>query len=57
MSSVFPAIRFGSGTMTLTTDAHSALGRLIGGPSLTFPLLDSYNSFDTAHMVVHRSAP
>ena len=57
MRTVFPAIRFGSGTMTLTTDPNSALGRLIGGPSLTFPALDSYNAFDTAHMVVHRSVP
>jgi hypothetical protein len=57
MRSTFPAIRFGGGTMTLTTDPHSALGRLIGGASLTFPALDSYNSFDSAHMVVHRSVP
>jgi hypothetical protein len=57
MRTVFPAIRFGSGTITLTTDPNSALGRLVGGASLTFPALDSYNSFDTAHMVVHRSGP
>ena len=57
MRTVFPAIRFGSGTMTLTTDPNSALGRLIGGASLTFPALDSYNAFDSAHMVVHRSVP
>ena len=57
MRTVLPAIRFSSGTMTLTTDPRSALGRLIGGASLTFPLLDSYNSFDSAHLVVHQSAP
>lgn len=57
MRSTFPAIRFGSGTMTLTTDPNSELGRLIGGATLTFPALDSYNSFDTAHMVVHRGTP
>jgi len=57
MRSTFPAIRFGSGTTTLTTDPHSALGRLIGGASLTFAALDSYNSFESAHMVVHRSVP
>ena len=57
MRTVLPLIRFGSGTMTLTTDPRSALGRLIGGASLTFPLLDSYNAFDSARMAVHHSAP
>ena len=53
---VFPAIRFGSATMTLTTPAGSALAQLIGGTSLTFPLLDSYNTFPAAPMEV-RAVP
>lgn len=57
MRTVLPAIQFSTATTTLTTDPHSALGRLIGGSSLTFPLLDSYNSFASAHMVVSRSFP
>jgi len=57
MRTVLPAIRFSTATTTLTTDPHSALGRLIGGSSLTFPLLDSYNSFASAQMVVSRHLP
>lgn len=52
MHTPFPQIRFGGATMTLTTPANSDLARLIGGTSLTFPLLDSYNTFDSAHMEV-----
>jgi hypothetical protein len=48
----FPAIQFGSAVMTLTTTATSALAKLIGGTSLTFPLLDSFNAFPAAHMTV-----
>jgi hypothetical protein len=49
---VFPAIRFGGSTMTLTTPAGSALATLIGGTSLTFAVLDSYNTFPSSHMEV-----
>lgn len=49
---VFPDIRFGGATTTLTTPAGSALADLIGGTSLTFPLLDSHNAFATAHLEV-----
>ena len=52
MRTVFPAIQFGSASMTLTTPANSALGALIGGTSLTFPFLDSFNAFPAAHMEV-----
>jgi hypothetical protein len=54
MRTTFPAIRFGTSHMTLTTPAGSALANLIGGPTLTFPLLDSYNTFATAHMTVRQ---
>ena len=49
---VLPAIRFGSSQTTLHTPAQSSLAALIGGTSLTFPLLDSYNSFPSASMHV-----
>jgi hypothetical protein len=49
---VFPAIHFGGSSMTLTTPAGSDLATLIGGTSLTFGILDSYNTFATSHMEV-----
>jgi hypothetical protein len=52
MRTVFPAIRFGAASMTLTTPAGSELASLIGGTSLTFPVLDSFNTFPQAHMEV-----
>jgi hypothetical protein len=52
MHSVFPEIRFSSASMTLTTPANSSLSALIGGTSLQFALLDSYNSFEDALMEV-----
>jgi hypothetical protein len=52
MRTVFPAIQFGMATMTLTTPATSALGQLIGGTTLTFPFLDSFNAFPAARMAV-----
>jgi len=48
----FPAIQFGSSTTVLTTPCGSELATLIGGTSLTFPALDSYNAFATAHLEV-----
>jgi len=48
----FPAIRFGTSAMTLTTPAGSALAQLAGSTTLTFALLDSYNTFAESHMVV-----
>jgi len=54
MRTTFPAIRFGMSQMTLTTPAGSALADLIGGTTLTFPFLDSYNTFATAHMTVRQ---
>lgn len=48
----FPAIQFGAATMTLTAKKHGDLRDILGGPSIDFTLLDSYNTFATAHMVV-----
>jgi hypothetical protein len=52
MHSVFPQIRFSSASVTLTTPANSELAALIGGTSLQFAILDSYNGFDDALMEV-----
>lgn len=48
----FPTIRFGSSSTTLTTQRCSDLAELLGGTSLTFPVLDSYNTFASAHLEV-----
>ena len=49
---VFPAIRFGTSTATLTTPAGSSLAQLIGATTLTFPLLNSANTFPNARLEV-----
>lgn len=49
---VFPAIRFGSSMVTLSTKAGSALARLAGSTTLTFALLDSYNTFAASQLEV-----
>jgi hypothetical protein len=56
MRTVLPNIRFGSATLTLTTPAGSALSQVIGGTSMTFALLDSYNTFADAHLEVRAVA-
>jgi hypothetical protein len=49
---VFPAIRFSQSSTTLTTPAGSELAELIGGTTLTFEYLDSYNTFASAALEV-----
>ena len=49
---VFPAIRFGSSTVTLSTPAGSDLALLAGSTTLTFALLDSYNTFGGSQLEV-----
>lgn len=49
---VLPDIRFGTSSTVLTTPAGSALADLIGGTTLTFPVLDSYNEFSGGVMEV-----
>lgn len=53
----FPDIRFAieGTTTTLTTAAGSALAQLLGGSTFTFPALDSYNTFPSAHLEVRRA--
>lgn len=52
MRTEFPAISFSGASVTVTTPAGSALADLAGSTSIDFGLLDSYNAFDEAHMVV-----
>lgn len=52
MNTVLPAISFGGAASGLETQAHSALPPLVGGTTMSFPFLDSYNTFPDAHMVV-----
>lgn len=52
MRTEFPEIRFGSATMTLTTDPGSSLADLVGDSTLTFAILDSYNAFDSARLTI-----
>lgn len=56
-TTVFPSIRFSGATTTLTTPAGSALAALIGGTSLSFAFLDSYNTFGSAHLEVSQQEP
>ena len=49
---VLPVIRFGTAHTTLTTPANSELAALIGGTTLTFAVLDSYNLFPSGTMEV-----
>jgi hypothetical protein len=52
---VLPVIQFGVAHTSLSTPPDSALAELIGGPTLTFDILDSYNVFPTGHMEVRAS--
>jgi len=49
---VLPVIQFGTSQTVLTTPANSELAALIGGTTLTFPILDSYNLFPSGIMEV-----
>lgn len=52
MRTEFPNIRFSQASTTLSTVAGSELAALIGGTTLTFPVLDSYNGIASAEMEV-----
>jgi len=49
---VLPVIQFGTAHTVLTTPANSELAALIGGTTLTFAALDSYNLFPGGTMEV-----
>jgi hypothetical protein len=48
----FPNIRFGVASTTLTTPACSDLAELLNGTTMTFAVLDSYNTFESAQLQV-----
>ena len=56
MDTNVPAIAIGSAALILETDVANALGRLIGGGTLEFPIVQQFNMFSDAHMDV-RVAP
>jgi hypothetical protein len=49
---VLPDIQFGAASTTLTSPKQTSLAALIGGTSLVFPALDSYNVFPSAALAV-----
>jgi hypothetical protein len=48
------SIQFSTAHMTISTQPASELRHIIGAPTATFPIFDSYNHFATAHMTVTR---
>jgi hypothetical protein len=48
------SIQFSTAHMTIATQPGSELRHIIGAPTATFPIFDSYNHFATAHMTVTR---
>jgi hypothetical protein len=57
MDTVVPSIFIGGANLTLTTDASSALGHIIGGSSASFPVLQQFNTFASANMGVSVASP
>ena len=53
MDTTVPVIAIGSAHLILATDAANALGTLIGGSTLGFPVIQQCNTFSSAHMDVH----
>ena len=51
-TTTFTAIQFSTANMTITTARGSELRQVLGAPSATFPIFDSYNQFTIAHMTV-----
>ena len=52
METAVPVILIGTADLGLTTPPDGALGQLIGGSSLGFPILQQFNTFDQAGMTV-----
>ncbi len=54
MRTELPDLRFGQSEMVVRTPPGSALAGLVGDVRLTFSVLDSFNQFDSAQMLVQR---
>jgi hypothetical protein len=52
MSTTVPSIATGGASLTLTTPPADALGAVLGGGTAGFPLVQQFNTFAAAHMVV-----
>lgn len=52
LNSVVPTATFGEAQLTLTTRADNQLGRLIGGTTLSFAVLQRFNTFPQVHTTV-----
>lgn len=52
MNTDVPSIYIGSANLALTTNADNELGRLVGGASTGFPILQQFNTFPDAQMDV-----
>lgn len=57
MQTFVPEIFIGGADIVLTAEASSSLSDLIGGQTLTFPILQQFNDFETALMDVSILAP
>ena len=55
MRTEFPEIVFSTAAVVLSTSPQSELAALLGATNASFALLDSYNAFAFAHMVVQSS--
>ena len=53
MDTNVPVIAISTANLILNTDAANALGQLIGGDTLGFPIIQQFNMFPDAHMDVH----
>lgn len=55
MNTTLPAIQFGSADTTVQTKPGSQLDDILGATTFdSFPVLDSFNTFPAAHMIVDR---
>jgi hypothetical protein len=52
MNTMVPEIFIGNADLVLETRAQSKLGKLIGGDTLSFPILQQFNTFNRASMKV-----
>ena len=50
MDTLVPVIAISSADLLLETDAANALGTLIGGSTLGFPIVQQFNTFSRAHL-------
>lgn len=51
-NTVLEAIQFSTADLSLQTDEHGKLGRILGASTTTFPFFDSYNAFASGRFIV-----